>query len=156
MITAKPVKVAADRPSTAPAKMRAKQEDSPAAPQAGSTAPRPVKRPTSGAAKKPAAGAPAPAAASKKPPAAVKKGKETKIAVEKEMSDEEVEEKAADLFPLDVLTGLCDNVWKTRLAAVEEFSQVGLCAAPTGKSRLHTAEMLSNIILNSTVPTSPT
>lgn len=40
------------------------------------------------------------------------------------MSQEEVDEKAEAIFPAEMLTGLTDSNWKSRLAAVEQFSQV--------------------------------
>lgn len=55
---------------------------------------------------------------------AVKAPKESKIATERDLGQEEVDEKAAELFSSDILNGLSDNVWKNRLAAVEDFEQV--------------------------------
>lgn len=43
---------------------------------------------------------------------------------EKEMSIEEVDEKAAEIFPDDLLSGLSDANWKTRLCSVEQFIEV--------------------------------
>ncbi|KAE8740038.1 hypothetical protein FOCC_FOCC014444 [Frankliniella occidentalis] len=121
VIVAKPAKSApTERPSTAPAKASRGKEPSPPA-QAGSTAPKPVKRPaTSGApARKGAPSASAPA--SKK--VAAKNIKESKLPQEKDLSQEEIDEKASELFSSEILSGLLDNVWKNRLAAVEEFDR---------------------------------
>lgn len=54
--------------------------------------------------------------------------KETKLAQEKDLSQEEIDEKASELFSAEVLNGLADSVWKNRLAAVEDFDRVSyLC-----------------------------
>lgn len=58
--------------------------------------------------------------AAKKPAGA----KATEEKVEKELSQEEVDEKAAALLPPDVISGLTDSNWKTRLAAMESIMQV--------------------------------
>lgn len=44
--------------------------------------------------------------------------------VEKELSPEEVEEKAAAILPPEVITGITDANWKTRLGAMESLMQV--------------------------------
>jgi cytoskeleton-associated protein 5 len=61
---------------------------------------------------------------SKKPQTAVaKSASSAKIyPTEREMSQEEVDEKAAELLPPDVLSGLLDANWKNRLTAVEQFN----------------------------------
>ena len=64
--------------------------------------------------------APAGKPAAKK--AAATKAPEEKV--EKELSPEEVDEKAAALLPPDVISGLTDSNWKTRLAAMESMTQV--------------------------------
>ena len=38
--------------------------------------------------------------------------------------DEAVDEKAAELLPADVISGLANAVWKERLAAMETFTEV--------------------------------
>nr|CAH0109138.1 unnamed protein product [Daphnia galeata] len=43
--------------------------------------------------------------------------------VEKELSPEDVEEKAAAILPPDVITGITDANWKTRLGAMESLMQ---------------------------------
>ncbi|XP_050682742.1 protein mini spindles [Leptidea sinapis] len=76
-------------------------------PSAGSTAPKPVKRPQAkkvvGSAKK------APKSAQASPPR------------EQELSSEEVDARAEGLFPEDVVKGLTDGNWKTRLQSVQSF-----------------------------------
>jgi cytoskeleton-associated protein 5 len=44
--------------------------------------------------------------------------------LEKELSPEEVEEKAAAILPPEVITGITDANWKTRLGAMESLMQV--------------------------------
>lgn len=46
------------------------------------------------------------------------------LPTERELSDEEVAEKAENLLSSDVISGLSDSNWKTRLAAVEQFCTV--------------------------------
>ncbi|XP_055533540.1 protein mini spindles isoform X2 [Wyeomyia smithii] len=46
------------------------------------------------------------------------------LPIERNMSQEEIDEKAAEIFPADVINGLVDSNWKTRLAAVEIFSEM--------------------------------
>ncbi|KAK3923770.1 Protein mini spindles [Frankliniella fusca] len=120
VIVAKPAKAAAERPSTAPAK-GARGNDAPPATQAGSTAPKPVKRPATsgGPVRKPAPSAAAPAAKR----VASKNVKESKLPQEKDLSPEEIDEKASELFSSEILNGLQDSVWKNRLAAVEELDK---------------------------------
>ncbi|XP_076762978.1 msps cytoskeleton-associated protein 5 [Xylocopa sonorina] len=104
-------KVAVERPNTAPSKIestaKVKEPESKA-----------TKRPNTGAAKKPS---------SKKPSAssltnlAGSKKSSTKVQTEKNYSAEEVEEMALQFLPSDILSGLVDSNWKTRLAAVEQL-----------------------------------
>jgi len=79
--------------------------------------------------KKPAPGSTSSSAAAKKPaPKGVKKqgssASKVEEKIEKELSPEEVEEKAAAILPADVISGLVDANWKARLAAMESFNQV--------------------------------
>ncbi|XP_032523081.2 protein mini spindles isoform X1 [Danaus plexippus] len=76
--------------------------------KAGSSQPKPVKRPASGTAKKPTAKK-APARGPSSPPR------------ELELSPEEVDSRAEQIFTSDVLTGLGDGNWKSRLTAVQSF-----------------------------------
>lgn len=43
---------------------------------------------------------------------------------ERELGDDEVAEKAGVLFSSEILSGLSDSNWKTRLSAVQQFSEV--------------------------------
>ncbi|XP_014206626.1 protein mini spindles isoform X2 [Copidosoma floridanum] len=49
--------------------------------------------------------------------------KSSSKAVEKNLSNEEVDEMAAELLPAEVLSGLVDANWKTRLVAVEQLNE---------------------------------
>uniref|UniRef100_A0A1B6CWX2 TOG domain-containing protein n=1 Tax=Clastoptera arizonana TaxID=38151 RepID=A0A1B6CWX2_9HEMI len=115
-----------ERPLTAPAKVTA-----------GSTAPRPVKKPTSTGIKK----APSSSDIRKKPASssAGTKAKTTFTSQEREMSPEEVDEKAETIFPAEMLSGLTDANWKTRLTSVEQFIQF--------LGTLNTTEVQSQVLL---------
>ncbi|KAK6191581.1 hypothetical protein SNE40_003232 [Patella caerulea] len=58
-----------------------------------------------------------------------KKGGGKEEVIENALSDEAVEEKAANLLPGDTLTSLTSSNWKERLAGMEKFTQIvkGLC-----------------------------
>ncbi|XP_030375807.1 protein mini spindles isoform X2 [Scaptodrosophila lebanonensis] len=108
------------RPATAPGVKPA------ASKVAGSVDPKPVTRPaTSGArkiVKKPAAsGGSGSGAGSAGAGIAAGKSSGKSIASEREMSPEEVQAKADEIIPMDILNGLVDSNWKNRLAAVENF-----------------------------------
>ncbi|XP_017847656.1 protein mini spindles isoform X3 [Drosophila busckii] len=116
------VKVAAPkkapaRPATAPT---GKTAVAPAKVNAGSLEPKAVARPaTSGARKvlkKPTAAAAGAAGAG-----LAKSSSSKALATEREMSPEEVQEKADELLPAEILNGLGDANWKNRLAAVEQL-----------------------------------
>lgn len=98
------------RPQSAPAKAVSK---------GGSTEPRPVARPATAAAQK--------KAPSKKAPAStgLAKSASTKnvLPTERDLSQEEVDEQAAEILSPDVISGLVDSNWKTRLSAIESFQQ---------------------------------
>lgn len=105
-----------ERPTTAPVSKNTK---------AGSSEPKPVtRRPASGAAaaKKPAAGT---SKGGKKsaPNAAISKSSSSSKALptEREMTPEEIEEKAAELLSSEMLSGLADSNWKTRLSTAESL-----------------------------------
>lgn len=53
-----------------------------------------------------------------------KKASAPKLQVEKNYSAEEIDEMAMQLLPGDILSGLVDSNWKTRLAAVEQLMEV--------------------------------
>ncbi|XP_068082829.1 protein mini spindles [Anabrus simplex] len=106
-------KVPKERPKTAPAAVPSGDNDGP---KAGSAAPKPVKRPVSSAAKK---------VVKKLAPSgsADTKSKGPSKQVEKELSADDVDEKATDLFGEEVISGLCDANWKIRLSAMEQIVQ---------------------------------
>lgn len=108
-----------ERPATAPVKNQAPQ-----AKKAGSTESRPVSRPaTAAGAKK---------VATKKPGAGgggggglMKSASTAKVLpTERDMSQEEIDERIVDLLPPDIISGLNDANWKTRFAAMETFFTV--------------------------------
>ncbi|XP_045453489.1 protein mini spindles [Melitaea cinxia] len=118
------VKVAAPKKDTKPKTAPPGTGKGDAKPNAGSTQPKPVKRPAS--AKKPVGGTKkAPTRGQPSPPR------------EQEMSPEEVDAKAEQIFPPDVLNGLADTNWKTRLAAVQSFQAALPGAESTGSQLLY-------------------
>lgn len=96
-----------ERPTTAPAKIES---------TSSSAVAKTAKRPNTTATKKPAAKKPSASAAAKKP--AVSKVPQQ----ERDLSSELVDEMAAETLPPEVLSGLVDANWKTRLQAVEQLS----------------------------------
>lgn len=103
-----------ERPTTAPVK------STPTTTKAGSTEPKPVTRPASGAvARKPGIGTKKVAASN----STSKSASTTKIALptERDMTPEEVDEKATELLPAEIPSGLVDSNWKTRLSTAETF-----------------------------------
>ncbi|RZF35257.1 hypothetical protein LSTR_LSTR012476 [Laodelphax striatellus] len=52
------------------------------------------------------------------------KSSAAKVATERELSDEEVQEKAEAILSPEILNGLADSNWKTRLAVMEQFTQI--------------------------------
>lgn len=102
-----------ERPTTAPVKAAAP------APRGGSTEPRPVARPTT-AIKKTAAPVKKSNAASSN--ALGKSASSAKaLPTERDLSTEELDEKALELMPADMIAGICDSNWKTRLSSAESF-----------------------------------
>lgn len=105
-----------NRPTTAPVKSAA-----PSGPRGGSSDPKPVTRPASSAAKRPApkkAGASSGGGGN----ALAKSSSGAKVLpTEREMTPEEVDERAAELLQPEALSGLSDSLWKARLTAVEAF-----------------------------------
>ncbi|CRK99142.1 CLUMA_CG012503, isoform A [Clunio marinus] len=97
------------RPQTAPAK---------AAPKGGSSEPKPVARPASAAVQK--------KAPIKKSSSGISKSASSKnvLPMERDMSQEEVDEIATEILPSDVISGLVDTNWKTRLSSIESFQQL--------------------------------
>ncbi|XP_053677299.1 protein mini spindles [Anopheles nili] len=54
--------------------------------------------------------------------AASKAGAQSAANTEKDLSQEEIDERASEMLPADVCVGLADANWKTRLSAVESFA----------------------------------
>lgn len=100
-----------ERPASAPPKA------------AGSTAPKPVKRPGASSALKKVPSSSSLKKSTNNNTATKAKPTSAKPA-ERELSQEEVDEKAEVLFPAEMLNGLADSNWKLRLAAVEQFIQI--------------------------------
>lgn len=112
-----------DRPNTAPAKLARGGAAAGGKVVAGSVAPKPVKRPTT------AGGAAPPKKTQQKKQlgcAPAGKGKATTKFTEKDLSQEEVDERASAIFSEEIISGLSDSNWKTRLSAVEQLTQVCL------------------------------
>ncbi|XP_034486256.1 protein mini spindles isoform X2 [Drosophila innubila] len=114
------IKVAAPkkeaRPATAPT---AKSAAAASKPSGGSVDPKPVSRPATSGVRKTVK---KPATTTGAAPAALSKAASGKaLATEREMTPEEVQDKADELLPPDILNGLVDSNWKNRLAAVEQL-----------------------------------
>lgn len=108
-----------DRPTTAPAKLAGGNAGGKVG--AGNVVLKPVKRPgTIGGA------APPKKTQQKKQPGGAQagKGKVPAKVAEKDLSQEEVDEKASAIFSEEIISGLSDTNWKTRLSAVEQLTQV--------------------------------
>ncbi|XP_053968988.1 protein mini spindles isoform X4 [Anastrepha ludens] len=116
-----------ERPATAPASKTsvtgsAGNVGSGASSRSGSTEPKPVSRPATAGGKKSvkrAVGGGSGGAA----PLSKSASNAKMLATEREMSLEEVQAKAEELLPADVLSGLIDSNWKNRLAACENLLQ---------------------------------
>ncbi|KAJ9598235.1 hypothetical protein L9F63_011056, partial [Diploptera punctata] len=107
-----------DRPITAPAKLARGDADSKSS--SGSSA-KPVKRPNTAAG---VAGQKKPQ--SKKQPVSAatgNKGKGQSKNFDKDLSQEEVDERASSILSEEIISGLSDANWKTRLSAVEQLTQ---------------------------------
>ncbi|XP_055685524.1 protein mini spindles [Lutzomyia longipalpis] len=122
-----------ERPATAPLK-------SAAAPKGGSTEPKPVARPATAGGKKPVV--------KKVGGGLAKSGSLAKVPgkmlpSERDLSQDEVDEKAAELLPPDILSGLADGNWKTRLSAVE--SLIGIVGDIDAKSGV--SQVLTRVVL---------
>lgn len=93
---------------------------------AGSVAPKPVKRPAT------VGGAVPPKKTQQKKQlgcAPAGKGKAPAKVAERNLGQEEVDEKASAIFSEEIISGLSDGNWKTRLSAVEQLTQVMLIFA---------------------------
>lgn len=118
-----------ERPTTAPVKT------SSATTKAGSAEPKAVTRPASGAVARKAPAAKKPAASN----AVQKSASSTKATLpsEREMTPEEVDENAAELLSGEILSGLIDSNWKTRLSTAETFlGSIGGIESKAGNSQV--------------------
>ncbi|XP_034182971.1 msps cytoskeleton-associated protein 5 isoform X1 [Osmia lignaria lignaria] len=115
-------KAAAERPNTAPSKIEsaAKSKESEF---------KVPKRPNTSNAKK--TSAKKPSSSSLTNLAGSKKASAPKLQVEKNYSAEEIDEMAMQLLPGDILSGLVDSNWKTRLTAVEQLMEFVKQTDPT-------------------------
>lgn len=115
-----------ERPATAPA-ASSKSASSAAQSRGGSSEPKAVSRPATAGVKKVAAKKPGGASGggSGGGGAPISKSASTSkvLTTEREMAPEEVQGKADELLPPNVLAGLVDSNWKNRLAAVESLLQ---------------------------------
>lgn len=116
-----------ERPATAPASKTsvaaassAGNAASGASSRSGSTEPKPSSRPATAGNKRPVAKRAAGGGA----PLAKSSSSAKVLTTEREMSLEEVQAKAEELLPADVLAGLIDSNWKNRLAACENILQM--------------------------------
>ncbi|OXU27451.1 hypothetical protein TSAR_002490 [Trichomalopsis sarcophagae] len=103
-------KAPSERPNTAPAKIEAPARENNAK----------TTRPKTAAGKKPVAKK---LAASSVTNLATSKKSAPKPQVEKNLSNEEIDEMASETLPKEVLSGLVDTNWKNRLAAVEQLTE---------------------------------
>lgn len=102
------------RPTTAPTKAAAIL-------RGGSSDPKSVTRPASGVAKKPVAKKMVAGGGGGSIVLAKSSSAAKILPTEREMSQEEIDEKAAELLQPEALSGITDSLWKTRLTAVEAF-----------------------------------
>ncbi|XP_050341877.1 protein mini spindles isoform X2 [Bactrocera neohumeralis] len=131
-IKVKVVGVKKERPASAPASKTsvaaassAGNVASGASSRSGSTEPKPVSRPATAGNKKPVAKRAAGGGGAGGGAPLAKSASSAKVlTTEREMSLEEVQAKAEELLPADVLAGLIDSNWKNRLAACENVLQI--------------------------------
>ncbi|XP_075144910.1 msps cytoskeleton-associated protein 5 isoform X3 [Haematobia irritans] len=116
-----------ERPATAPSSAppsKSSSSSSAAAPKAGSNEPKPVSRPaTAGAKKVVVKKAGGNSAVGGGAPLSKSASTAKVLATEREMTPEEIQAKAEELLPPNILSGLVDSNWKNRLAAVESLLQ---------------------------------
>lgn len=125
-----------ERPTTAPVKTTT------TARRAGSSDPKPVTRPASGTTvKKSASGAPKRAISNS---GVQKSASTTKAALptEREMTPEEIDEKAPELLSSEILSGLIDSNWKNRLSSAETF----LGSIDGIESKVGNAQVLARVL----------
>lgn len=102
-----------ERPTTAPVKTTS------TATKAGSSDPKPVTRPAS-AVRKPTPGGVKKSSSNSSTPKSASSVKAS-LPTERELTPEEVDEKATELLPAEILSGITDSNWKTRLSTAETF-----------------------------------
>lgn len=112
VITVKIIGAKKERPATAPAKQLAQP-----APKGGSVEPKPVTRPASAGFKKTIVKKATPSGGAA--PLAKSASTNKVVATEKELTPEEVACRAEEVLATNILSGLTDSNWKTRLEAVE-------------------------------------
>lgn len=122
-----------ERPSTAPAKVESQRASKANKEKNGKSST--AKRPNTGTATGKKTATKKPGGASSLTNLASKKA----VQMEKNYSPEEIEEMAVQLLPAEIITGLVDSNWKTRLAAVTQLSD-------TIKT-IDSAEVLTQVIV---------
>ncbi|XP_011700705.1 PREDICTED: cytoskeleton-associated protein 5 isoform X2 [Wasmannia auropunctata] len=105
-----------ERPNTAPAKVESQRANKASKEKSGKSST--AKRPNTGIAMGKKSASKKPGGASSLTNMAPKKA----VQMEKNYSSEEIEEMAAELLPAEIIAGLVDSNWKTRLAAVTQLS----------------------------------
>ena len=109
-----------ERPVTAPSTKPVASAPS----KSGSGESKPVSRPaTAGAKKAPVKKPSSNTGISSGPPLSKSSSAGKVLTTERDMSPEEVQAKADEIIPANILSGLVDSNWKNRLAAVESFQQ---------------------------------
>lgn len=107
------------RPQTAPTKTAGIKKG-------GSNDPKPVTRPNSSVGVKKLFSKKVPSPGNASNGSGILKSASTKniLPTERELSPEEVEEQASEILPSEVISGLADSNWKTRLSSIESFLQL--------------------------------
>ncbi|XP_018364408.1 PREDICTED: cytoskeleton-associated protein 5 isoform X2 [Trachymyrmex cornetzi] len=112
------VKVKQERPNTAPAKIESQRTNKTNKENSKHSKSSSTKRPNTGIATGKKSGIKKPGSALSLTNLAPKKA----VQIERNYSPEEIEEMAAQLLPAEIITGLVDSNWKTRLSAVTQLS----------------------------------
>ncbi|XP_055592597.1 protein mini spindles isoform X3 [Uranotaenia lowii] len=114
-----------ERPATAPPKTSVTTSSSGtgAVKKGGSTEPKPVARPATAGVKKPLGAKKVPGGGGVGGGGSLSKSSSTAkvLPTERDMSQEEVDEKAIEILPAEVVQGLADSNWKSRVAAMESL-----------------------------------
>lgn len=108
-----------ERPNTAPAKVES-QASKASKDNSKNVKPSTTRRPNTAITKKSTAKKPGSASSLTNLASSTKKS----VQMERNYSPEEIDEMATQLLPAEVITGLVDSNWKTRLAAVTQLSDV--------------------------------